>query len=108
MLILLIIFLDCDDACGCGYKYVKFDLDGVGKWIFKPGKGIENCRKECDNRAGCTSFEYDHDGNQNYECKTYIDGDNNLRTNDQGAGRTSCIKIQQGSLAMFCFLSQYM
>ena len=103
----LLILLACDEACGCGYQYVNSNLDGVDKSFSQPGQGIENCRGECDSRAGCTSFEYNHAGNENYKCATYIDGDKNLRSNGQSNKWTSCIKIQQGNRVLFGFVAPY-
>ena len=50
------------------------DISGDGKEWSHPGEGIENCAKVCDQRKGCTSFEYNSGGNENYKCGTYTAG----------------------------------
>lgn len=76
--------------CGCGFKYISSDLEGNGKSFSFPGQGIENCANTCRLRGGCTGFEYNHDGNENYKCGTYTGGHSNIN-GPLKSGWTSCI-----------------
>lgn len=83
--------IGCDSKCGCGYTYYAGNMDGAGKEFTSPGEGVENCKTVCNERSGCTGFEYNESGSQNYGCGTYTGGDSNL----QGAqvdGWISCVK----------------
>ena len=72
-------------------------MEGDSKNTSKPGQGIEKCKAECDDREGCTSFEYNHTGEEEYECKTYTNGDADVvSTQAQGYHWTSCISHIQG------------
>ena len=91
------IFIVCDRTCGCGYNKIQSALEGDSKNTSKPGQGIEKCKAECDDREGCTSFEYNHTGEEEYECKTYTNGDGDVvSTRAQGYHWTSCISHIQG------------
>lgn len=70
----------CDSICGCGYQFTTLDVEGPDsdkEWTY-PGEGIENCANECNQREGCTSFEYNHEGNWDYRCATFTGGQSNL------------------------------
>ena len=86
-------------ACGTGFELVAMNLDGTGKLFSYPGQGIENCARECNNRKGCTGFEYNHAGNEKYKCATYTGGDSNLKTTGQSSSWTSCIR---GTTIIIC------
>ena len=92
---------DCDSNCGCGYHQITENLDGEGKDFSFPGQGVENCAEACNQRSGCTSFEYNHGGNENYKCGTYNGGNNNI-VGTQLEQWTSCIK---GSNKASCYES---
>ena len=66
-------------------------MDGVGKEFTSPGEGVENCKAVCNERIGCTGFEYNESGSQNYGCGTYTGGDSNLQ-GAQVEGWISCVK----------------
>ena len=88
----LFVKLACDETCGCGYRYSTLDLSGADNLESFPGQGIENCANTCNARKGCTSFEYNHAGNDNYYCGTYTAGDSNVQKGNQSPQWTSCIK----------------
>ena len=79
-------------ACASGYQQKSHNLDGVGKQFSHPGEGTENCAKVCDERPGCTSYEYNHGGNEDFKCGTYTGGKKNIRNQDQLRGWTTCIR----------------
>ena len=80
---------DCDPKCGCGYHFTASNLSGEGKNFSYPGEGVANCAKVCNERPGCTSFEYNH---EDYKCGTYTGGDKNTQESVQNEGWTSCLK----------------
>jgi len=82
----------CNLDCGTGYMCTTLDIDGEGKEASYPGAGIENCMEECNNRDGCTSYEYNHGSDENYKCQTYTGGESNIQSDDQCVTWTSCIK----------------
>ena len=100
-------FLDfdtnCDATCGCGFTKTSQDLSGVGQEWSYPGDTLDSCATECRNRPGCTSFEYNHAGNEAVsgmnKCGTYTGGAANLRTS-QISQWTSCI---EGILLLLLF-----
>ena len=81
-------------SCGDGYTFSTKDLDGEGKQFSNPGEGIENCMDACNNRGDCTSFEYNHGGEEGFKCGTYSGGDSNLNDQDdtQLSTWTTCVK----------------
>ena len=79
--------------CGCGYAYYAGNMDGEGKQFTSPGEGVENCRYTCDQRSGCTGFEYNDSGSENYKCATYTGGEDNLKSDIKVEGWISCLKI---------------
>ena len=87
-------FLDstCDAVCGCGFSYTPEGLDGTGKTFTNPGEGIDNCATDCRARDGCTSFEYNHEGDEGFLCGTYTGGSDNLRPSGQKSTWTSCVQ----------------
>lgn len=82
--------LTCGD-CGTGFTYTSKGLGGSTKEFTTPGEGIENCRKACLSRSGCTGFEYNHGGEEEYKCGTYTGGDANIEEGSQKSSWTSCI-----------------
>ena len=89
-----ILFVDCNLECGEDYFCSIANIDGEGKEASYPGEGIENCRTECDNRDGCTSFEYNHGSDEDYKCQTYTGSWDNVQDEDQCVTWTTCLKIQ--------------
>ena len=91
--------------CPSGYIYTPNDLSGRGgrseDWGYSPGdaedaeditaataataattspgEGIEACATICNERPGCTSFEYNFVANEGYSCVTYTGGSSNLK-----------------------------
>ena len=53
---------------------------------------MSDCADKCNARDGCSSFEYNHSGSENYQCSTYIDGDGETLNHDHGSEWTNCIK----------------
>ena len=93
----------CDSKCGCGYYVVKEDLDGEDKEVSTPGQVVENCALSCTQRSGCTGFEYNHGGDENYTCVTYTGGDNNvIEGSTQSPMWTTCISII-GTNKVLCY-----
>ena len=82
----------CDVRCGCGFKHISFDLNGEGKSWSNTRKGIDICAYTCRQRDGCTGFEYNNDGSENYKCGTYTGGDSNIEATVQSSSWTSCVQ----------------
>ena len=96
-----------------GYDTVPNDLDGNGKrWSLPldPHRSLQQCADICNDRSGCTSFEYANGPEEHGACGTYTGGDSNIKedTNRDQAGSNwfSCIKHQtlQGEIdALMCW-----
>ena len=77
---------DTVPSCPAGYIFNPDDVRGLGTEITAT-EGIEKCADACDERGGCTSFEYYADN----ECATYTEG--TLNIGKQWPYRsTTCIK----------------
>jgi len=96
---------ECDSICGCDYQFSTLDVGGTGKeWSF-PGEGIENCAAECSNRPGCTSFEYNYKGDEDYKCGTYTGGEDNMDGVRKGDGLNWQTCVSTKSPSTFTVLS---
>merc|ERR1712110_417020 len=95
---------NCDATCGCGFTKTSQGLSGEGQEWSYPGDTLDSCAAECRYRIGCTSFEYNHAGNEALggmnKCGTYTGGAANLNPS-QISQWTSCI---QGILLLLFFL----
>jgi len=87
------------DDCGypnSGFFQIGKDLTGSTKEFSFPGEGIENCKNACLARSGCTGFEYNHGGDEDYKCGTYTFDMSDLWTDwgvdQQSSSWTSCEK----------------
>ena len=56
------------------------NLNGAGKQFTgaNSGRTIEDCAEVCNNRAGCTGFEFAESGSQQGQCGTYTGGEDNI------------------------------
>ena len=104
------LFVDFSDAftCPSGYDAVSEDLGGTGQEWAQPNpdssRTISDCASICDERQGCTGFEFaEGDFWIIGSCGTYTGGDGNkldddgrLRLDSASAWR-SCIKSSQGN-----------
>ena len=65
---------------------VDEDLDdkyGDKKWAPNdPNRTLQQCADICDNRIGCTSFEYANGPKEHGACGTYTKGVKNLKDNE--------------------------
>ena len=73
--------------CPSGYYAVSEDLDGTGKEWAQPhpdsSRTIDDCASICDERQGCTGFEFAEGDSETGSCGTYTGGHEN-RQNDAG------------------------
>jgi hypothetical protein len=75
--------------CPAGYEASEYNLDGATKeWALADTIAI--CGTTCDNRAGCTSFEFTESVAGGL-CGTYTEGASNIQGNLQSAEWQSCI-----------------
>ena len=88
-------FLECPD----GFLNLPQDLHGTSQDFTSGSGSIENCEQACENRSGCTGFEYNHGGDENFKCGTYTGGDSDILSNNswssdgyQKSTWTTCIK----------------
>jgi len=90
--------MDCG-VCPAGYEAISQNLDGAGKqWSpVDTGRSIDDCATICDNRAGCTGFEYAEGPTHHGGCGTYTGGNGNIYGNENrlasGSNWRSCMKI---------------
>ena len=84
--------IDCDIRCGCGYTFTTKRLGYYGHDSTVDVKSIYLCAKNCDDRDGCTGFRYDHEGIENYNCKTYTGGKRTIGISEEASGWTNCLK----------------
>ena len=86
--------------CPVGYQAIAQDIDGVGKkWAQPhpdPQRSIQQCADICNDRRGCTSFEYHNGPTEHGACGTYTGGNRNIkgdRNRDQAGSKWySCVK----------------
>ena len=90
--------------CPSGYDAVSEDLNGTGKKWARPhqdsSRTINDCASICDERQGCTGFEFAEGGSTTGACGTYTGGNGNM-LNDDGRLNShsdwrSCINSSQG------------
>ena len=86
-----IIFLECPS----GFKNMANDLGGSQEWT--EGEGITTCEAACDARSGCTAFEYNHAGEENYKCGTYTGGVSEILTTNTGGNAWSTEGYQRST-----------
>ena len=69
--------------CPDGYDSIAQDLEGPGKlWSqpeTDPNRSIQQCADICNDRSGCTSFEYADGETEKGACATYTGGDSNIQ-----------------------------
>ena len=91
--------------CPSGYDAVSEDVGGTGKEWAQPhpdsSRTINDCASICDERQGCTGFEFAEGDLETGACGTYTGGDGN-KQNDEGrldsdSNWRSCIKFSQGN-----------
>jgi len=83
--------------CPDGYFSTKFNIGGKGMVKSFHVKGMEKCAKLCDDRSGCTGYEWNHSGTSSFGCYTYTAGAKNVETKTQSSSWTTCIKNLPGS-----------
>ena len=86
-----IIFLECPS----GFKNMANDLGGSQEWT--EGEGITTCEAACDARSGCTAFEYNHAGEENYKCGTYTGDWSDIVTTNTGGNAWSTEGYQRST-----------
>jgi len=65
----------------------------MGKqWPQNPTLDAAGCARMCNERNGCTSFEFNKAGNENYKCGTYTGGSSNIQSSLQSDQWLSCAK----------------
>jgi len=76
--------------CPAGYSAIDQNLDGTGKVWSQPhpdaSRTIEDCAAICNDRSGCTGFEFAAGPSEHGACGTYTGGSSNIRGDE---GRTS-------------------
>jgi len=87
--------LCCTTECPSGYKNIQNDLNGSQEWT--EGEGITTCEAACDARSGCTAFEYNHAGEENYKCGTYTGGVSDIVTENTGGNSWSTEGYQRST-----------
>jgi len=79
-----------DPLCPWGYYSIKQNIGGPGETWEQPylstARTLEQCATSCNDRMGCTSFEYANGPFQHGACATYTGGDSNIMSDE---GRTS-------------------
>jgi hypothetical protein len=81
------------NACPTGYDATPYNLDGAGKqWSENPANTVTGCASICNQRYGCTSFEFNKGGDENYKCGTYTGGSSNVQRGLQTSTWQSCTK----------------
>ena len=86
--------------CPEGYDTVAQNLDGSGKKWAQPHpdghRTLQQCADICNDRIGCTSFEYANGPQAHGACGTYTGGSSNIKKNENreraGSKWFSCIK----------------
>ena len=80
--------------CPDGYESVAQDLHGIGKdWSqpkTDPNRSLQQCADICNDRSGCTSFEYHNGPTGHGACGTYTGGNRNIkgdRNRDQAGSK---------------------
>ena len=92
------------DNCPLGYTSISEDLKGSGKlWAQPdpdPSRSLQQCTDICNNRSGCTSFEYANGPHQQGACGTYTGGVSNIGENENrtqpGSRWFSCVRKGEG------------
>jgi len=74
--------------CPSGYAHTLKNVNGKGKKWSWPGESIQDCKRTCDKRSGCTSFEYNAG---THKCGTYTGGKSNVY-GTQKAAWTTCLR----------------
>jgi len=87
--------LCCTTECPSGFKNMANDLGGSQEWT--EGEGITTCEAACDARSGCTAFEYNHAGEENYKCGTYTGGVSDILTENTGGNSWSTDGYQRST-----------
>ena len=90
--------------CPSGYTPINENLSGSGMlWALPnpdPSRTLQQCADICNNRSGCTSFEYSNGPQEQGACGTYTGGDSNIRENENrtqpGSNWFSCVRIGEG------------
>ena len=88
--------------CPEGYDTVAQDLYGPGKKVSQPdpdpNRSLQQCADICNDRSGCTGFEYSNGPYKPGKCLTYTGGDSdiidvNLDRDQADSNWFSCIKV---------------
>ena len=87
--------------CPEGYDSIAQDLNGPGKKRAEPdpdpNRSLQQCAAICNDRSGCTGFEYSNGPDMHGKCLTYTGGDSDIKDNlDRDRADSnwfSCIKV---------------
>jgi len=90
-----------DSICPKGYTAVPQNLEGKGKVWSEPNpdrcRTINDCANICEDRNGCTGFEYAEGALETGACATYTGGYLNVYYDDsrleKGSNWRSCLKL---------------
>ena len=67
------------------------------EWTELGEAGIGNCEAACNDRSGCTAFEYNHAGEENYKCGTYTGDWSDIVTTNTGGNAWSTEGYQRST-----------
>jgi len=85
-----------DSYCGTSY----YNLWGPSRESSYPEPGetaYAHCRRKCQEKEGCTAFEYNFKGNEGYKCFTYTDGKADQDWNNpQDENWITCLYYENG------------
>jgi len=77
----------CEPLCPAGYFSIDQNLDGAGKVWSKPhphaSRTLQQCADICNERDGCTSFEYANGKSETGACGTYNGGSSNIKADEK-------------------------
>ena len=87
------LFLECPS----GFKNIANDLSGSQEFTELGEADITKCEAACNDRSGCTAFEFNHAGEENYKCGTYTGGVSDILTINTGGNSWSTEGYQKST-----------
>ena len=87
------LFLECPS----GFKNIANDLNGSQEFTELGEADITKCEAACNDRSGCTAFEFNHAGEENYKCGTYTGGVSDILTINTGGNSWSTEGYQKST-----------
>merc|ERR1711874_276825 len=89
--------LCCTTECPSGFKNIANDLNGSQEFTELGAEDITKCEAACNDRSGCTAFEFNHAGEENYKCGTYTGGVSDILTINTGGNSWSTEGYQKST-----------